>query len=102
MYNKSTVLALLGAALLGSGCASQATAEDKDPIQAAEAAINAAKGVDFEWRDSRKMLDKAKKAAAAGDQAKADKLAKVVKAQGNNAVAQSKAEAALWSERVPR
>jgi hypothetical protein len=59
-------------------------------VKAATAEIDKAKAVNYEWRDSRKILKKAEKAEKAGDHKKAMKLAKKAKQQGIIAVAQSK------------
>jgi len=52
-------------------------------VQAAVKSIEAAKKVRGEWRDSYKILGKAKKAYHKGDLAKAMKLAKQAESQGH-------------------
>jgi len=62
-------------------------------VQAAVKSVEAAKAVRGEWRDSYKILGKAKKAYRKGDMAKAMKLAKQVQRQGKMGKAQALAEA---------
>ena len=62
-------------------------------VQAAVKSIEAAKSVKGEWRDSYKLLGKAKKAYHKGDLATAMKLAKKVQRQGEMGKAQAMAEA---------
>ncbi len=87
-------LALIAAlALLGSGCANMQGAKAPemsatDAIAAAEAARKKAASVGYEWRDTGKMIDKAKKAAAANDEATAVKLAVRALHQSENALRQ--------------
>mgnify|MGYP001821801998 FL=1 len=77
-----------------SGCASngssgsKASAEATTAITNASDAIKAAKGNDWIWRDTEKFLSQAKEAAAAGDDAKAIKLADKAKFQAEAAVEQ--------------
>ena len=61
-------------------------------IQDAVKAVEAAKAVRGEWRDSYKILGKAKKAYRKGDMATAMKLAKKVEAQGQMGKKQALAE----------
>ncbi len=63
-------------------------------IGAAEAALNRADSLGAEWRDSRKLLDKAKEAAASGDEATAVRLAGIAQLQGENAINQFYLESA--------
>jgi len=62
-------------------------------VQDAVKSIEAAKAVRGEWRDSYKILGKAKKAYRKGDMATAMKLAKQVQRQGKIGKAQALAEA---------
>jgi len=62
-------------------------------IQAAVKSVEAAKAVRGEWRDSYKILGKAKKAYRKGKLADAMKLAKQVERQGKMGKAQAMAEA---------
>jgi hypothetical protein len=90
---RKTILALAAATLLGAGCATQ-TAKPADAgqaaaaIAAAEASRAAAAAVGYEWRDTAKMIEDAKKAVEEKDFDKAVKLAKQAEKQGKNAVAQ--------------
>lgn len=100
-----TTMALMSATLLGGlilgGCQQQTTrsAEPKaattaampaasgnaaydQALSAAKASLKEAASYGGEWRDAGKMLKQAEKAAAAGDYAKAIKLANTVKFQG--------------------
>ena len=77
------------------GCASYGTAnatqEDYNAAVAdAKKSLKDAKEAKYEWRDSGKILDKADKAAKAGDFTTAIKLANQAKHQGDLALAQSK------------
>lgn len=60
----------------------------------AQAAIKKAASVDSEWRDSKKILGKAKKAAKAGQYAKAIKLANKARAEGELGFSQAQKNAA--------
>jgi len=60
-----------------------------EAIAAADAALKRAASVNGEWRDSRNILKAAEKAAEAGDEAKAIKLAKKAQAQGDLGYTQS-------------
>ena len=62
-------------------------------VQAAVKAVEAAKAVRGEWRDSYKILGKAKAAYKKGDYATAQKLASKVERQGQIGKAQALAEA---------
>ncbi|GMR07981.1 MAG: hypothetical protein BMS9Abin26_0986 [Gammaproteobacteria bacterium] len=82
-----------------SGCASTpkdgaGTMEDqaKAAIAAASAAISKAASVGGEWRNSKKILGKAKKALKKGDFKKAIKIANKAKRQGELGYAQAMAE----------
>ena len=85
--------------LLGSACSTTQTqtaqemaktpAESAKAIAAAEAARSKAAAVGYEWRDTGKLIDAAKKAQAAKDNAKAVKLAKQAQRQAENALKQS-------------
>ena len=61
-------------------------------VQAAVKSVEAAKAVQGEWRDSYKILGKAKKAYRKGDMATAMKLANKAKRQGEMGKAQALAE----------
>ena len=77
--------------LPGSGVA--ASAADADAaIAAADEARKKAASVDSEWRDTGKMIKKAKELAASGDIDGAIKLANKAKRQGENGYAQGVGE----------
>jgi archaellum component FlaG (FlaF/FlaG flagellin family) len=63
-----------------------------DAIEAAEKAQQQAASVGYEWRDTAKILNDAKKLAAEGKSAEAVKLARVAEEQGKDAYAQYHAE----------
>ncbi len=82
------ILALSGCSIFGGESAEDAAARDsaaaQSAIAAAEDALNKARSVDGEWRDSRKkILKKAKAAASKGDFKKAIELANLAKFQGD-------------------
>ena len=70
-------------ASMSGGSAEQAIANAKAAEKAAAAAGN-------EWRDTGKMIKSAEKALAAGDSAKAEKLAAAAEFQGHAAEEQAK------------
>lgn len=87
-------VAVLAAILAVSGCAGMG-AQSNDPealIKEAEASIAKAKSAGGEWRDSGKFLKQAKEALAAGDSAKASKLATKAKMQGELGLEQAKSQ----------
>ncbi len=87
-------VALLSLGLI-TGCASTG---DSDGITAEQAIADAkaanaeAKAINYEWRDTGKIIKKAEDKLAAGDEEGAIKLANKAKAQANTAVAQANAE----------
>ncbi len=88
------LLGLILTGLIATGCAGTATktvsVEDYTKAMSdAKAAIQKARSVNYEWRDSGKILKKAAKLAKAGNYAKALKLALKAKQQGELAYAQS-------------
>lgn len=97
MINKKAtpLMAILTAVAL-SACVGEETkpapaadaAQVKAAITAAEASVEKAGSVGYEWRDSGKLLDQARKALEAGDNAKAAKLAEQARRQGELAHAQ--------------
>jgi len=88
-------VALLSLGLI-TGCASTEEASDSSSaekaIADAKAANAEAKAVHYEWRDTGKIIKKAEKKLAAGDEDGALKLANKAKAQAVTAVAQAAAE----------
>jgi len=97
-------LAVFAAALLLFGCATtsenkmEMTADYPTLVKQAKASIAKAKSVGSEWRDSKKFLKKAAKAAKAGDMEKAKKLALKAKTEGELGYAQGVGQknAAPW------
>ena len=67
--------------------------EFEDTVAMAEAEMKKAKKADFLWRDTGKILKKAKKAHKAGDKEKALKGAKKALKQAKLAIQQSKDQA---------
>lgn len=72
---------------------SQATTQALDEAKAAIAKMDA---LDWKWRDTAKIMKKAEAAAAKGDGAKAQKLAKEAQLQAEDAVNQYYLEKAKW------
>ncbi len=103
MRKLSTIVAVMGASLLVA-CAGNTVSADEQSFdasyQAAEAARKKAASMDFEWRDTGKMLKKAKEAAAKGDYETAEKLAKTAEMQGKMAQAQAKEQEQAWQAAV--
>ncbi len=67
----------------------------EDAVKEANASINNAKAVNYEWRDSRKLLEKADKLNKEGQSEKAIKLVAKAKKQGDLAVAQAEQQASV-------
>lgn len=68
-------------------------------VGAAQSALDEADSLGAEWRDSRKILGKAREAAKAGDEETAVKIANIARRQGESAVNQFYLESAkvmLW------
>jgi len=88
-------VALLSLGLI-TGCASTDEASDstsaEQAIADAKAANAEAKAVNYEWRDTGKLIKKAEKKLAAGDEEGAIKLANKAKVQAVTAVAQAEYE----------
>jgi len=90
-------LAVIAAALMLFGCATTETKMEQPVdyptmVKEAKAAIQKAKSVGGEWRDSKKFLKKAAKAAKAGKMEKALKLAKKAKFEGEMGYKQAESE----------
>ncbi len=88
------IFALSGCSMFGGesaeDIANKIATTAKSEITAAEDALKKARGVDGEWRDTRKkILKKAKAAASKGDFKKALKLAKESKFQAKMSYAQA-------------
>ena len=87
---KKLIIAVAIAALM-SACASGPVHNKNDvasAIMAAEHETKRAKKNNYEWRDTGKIIKKAKKAMKKGDFDKAMKLANQAKRQSTNALAQ--------------
>ena len=88
----AAILMLFGCATTSESNMGGGSADYPTLVKEAKATIKAAKSSGGEWRDSKKFLKKAAKAAKAGDMKKAIKLAKKAKEQGNMGKAQAMAE----------
>jgi len=106
MHRKVTValcagiLVALGALPLSAGAADANSF--KAAYDAAQAARKQAAAVGFEWRDTAKILKKAKKLAKAGRFDKAQALARKAQKQGELATAQAAEQAKTWQAAVLR
>ncbi len=112
-FLKLATIAVLSTGLV-AGCASKEepapakepmTEAQKGPNAAAKNAIYSAKiknaraaKLGYEWRDTKKLIAAAEKAAAAGDNDKAVKLANMAAEQANDAIAQYHAETKRYNE----
>ncbi len=94
MKTKTMIMTSIIAACLFSPLLAQASSYEK-AVSDATASIDKAKAVNYEWRDSRKLLKKADKLNQAGNTEQAIKLLKKAEAQGELAVAQAKQQAAV-------
>jgi hypothetical protein len=105
---KKPLLILAASALFAVGCASQppatqatseaATGEQATAaIAAAKQSVGQAAAVDYEWRDSGKLIKEAEAAAKDKDYAQAVKLADEANQQGQVAVAQHAHETAYFA-----
>lgn len=90
---KFALTAALALMIAAPGAQAADKKEAGDAIAQAVEAVSAAAKVRGEWRDSYKMIGKAKKAYKKGDYDNALKLAKKAKAQGEMGKAQAMAEA---------
>lgn len=70
--------------------------------QAADDKRKEAASMKSEWRDTKKMLAKAKQAAEKGDMDTAMNLVAMAHEQANDGIAQAEREAIMWVTRVPR
>lgn len=87
---KKLIIAAAAAALM-TACASAPThtlKQANDALVDASAATAKVKKLNYEWRDTGKLIKKARKAKAAGDFDTAVKLANKAKRQSENAYAQ--------------
>ncbi len=103
MRNLSTIVAVMGASLLVA-CAGNSVSADEQSFnasyEAADAARKKAASMNYEWRDTGKMLKKAKEAAGKGDYETAEKIAKKAEMQGKMAVAQAEEQEQAWQAAV--
>ena len=79
-------------ACASDGGTSATKGDASSAIIAAEHENSRAKKKGFEWRDTGKLIKKAKEAEKAGDFGKAVKLANKAKNQASNAIAQAEAQ----------
>ena len=103
MRKLSTIVAVMGASLVVAFAGNTVSADEKSfdaSYEAAEAARKKAASMNYEWRDTGKILKKAKKAADKGDYETAEKLANKARMQGEMAVAQAKEQEQLWQTAV--
>ena len=70
--------------------------------EAADSKRKEAGKVGYEWRDTKKILGKAKDAADAGDMEKAMKLVATAHEQAEDAIVQHDRESKIWQARVPQ
>lgn len=87
---------------MSSALAAETQASFEAAYAAADAARKQAAGVGHEWRDTRKMLKKAKATAKKGDYDKAVKLAQQAQQQGERAFEQGTLQAKVWQDAVPK
>ncbi len=78
-------MGLSGCASAKQGSGDHASANPQQAIQAAVAATDKVAKVGFEWRDTRKIIAAAQKAAKAGDDQKAVQLANKAREQSEDA-----------------
>ena len=103
MRKISTIAAVMGASLLVVWAGATVAADEKSfnaAYVAADSARKKAASMNYEWRDTGKMLKKAKEAADKGDYETAEKLAKKAEMQGEMAVAQANEQEMLWQSAV--
>ena len=91
-------ISIVSACLLAPFTASHA-ANFADAFTAATAEIDKANDLGYEWRDSRKLLEKAAKSNKDGDNEKAIKLVEQAKKQGQLAVKQAKLQSSVIGPR---
>ncbi len=109
---KTILAGFFSSLILISGCATATTSEattesaSADDFatawEAAEAKRKEAAAVGYEWRDTGKMLKKAKEEAEAGNTEAAMKLVAKAHEESEDAIAQQAREADLWQARVPQ
>jgi hypothetical protein len=98
MNHAKIFIGLVLTGFIATGCASYETKEASpeknyaNAVASAKISIKKATKMRFEWRDSKKILKAADKAAKAGDYTKAIKLANKAARQGELAVTQAEAQ----------
>ena len=103
MRKISYIAAVMGASLFVASAGTTLAADEKSfnaAYEAADSARKKAASMNYEWRDTGKMLKKAKEAADKGDYETAEKLAKKAEMQGEMAVAQANEQEMLWQSAV--
>jgi len=95
---KFAILALTSLFLLSACASGPEKSVVEATIKAAKAENAAAKKTGFLWRDAGKTIKKAEAALKAGDNAKANKLAKQALFQGKQAQIQAKEQATPYSK----
>ena len=88
-----SLITALSACLMSPALAQAGTYEEA--VTEAKASINNAKTLNYEWRDSSKLLEKADKLNKEGKSDKALKLLAEAKKQGDMAVVQAKLQASV-------
>lgn len=86
------LVTIFASVIVGCAGTTESDSSAADAIASAKAANAKAKKETYEWRDTGKMIKKAEKAMADGDDAKAIKLANKAQRQAENAVKQKYAE----------
>jgi len=89
---KRKLLTIIGSLFIVLGATSCAHMEASTAASEAQAEIDKAKSMGYEWRDSKKILDKAYKALDDGDVETANKLIAKAKKQGIDAQTQAKSQ----------
>lgn len=95
MKNKKLCLISITSAFLFTPVLAQA-GNYEDAVKEANASLDDAKAVNYEWRDSRKLLGKADKLNKEGKSDEAMKLVAKAKNQGELAVAQAELQASVY------
>ena len=106
MFNKIKTIAgvTFVASIVALTSVSKSVASDEFDAswKAADEQRQEAAKVGYEWRDTKKLLKKAKAANEAGDSDKAMKLVAQAHEQSSDAIAQQARESGLWQARVPK
>ena len=103
MRKLAYIVVAVGASLLVACAGNSVSADEKSfnaSYEAADAARKKAASMNYEWRDTGKILKKAKEAAGKGDYKTAEKLATKAKMQGDMAVVQANEQEQLWQSAV--